>query len=290
MLVLILIAGVGLYFAYVNGEISRLPASTTGATLAELWAADGQTHSLVPVPQERPAAATSAAPGDSAPGTTLPRNPNSKYAYRKEYDIYPGEASVPADNKYLICVNSSRALPAKYTVRTEVCVTVYPENRQMEAEAAKWFRKMYDAAMADNQTELIPFSGYRSTAQQKENFDREIESLVTGGLTRPEAIERTMQSIQPPGCSEHETGLAMDLTRKGVWRTDPGFHGSKEFNWLTAHAHDYGFILRYPQGKEHITGISYEPWHWRFVGVDAAREIRASGQCLEEYLKDKKML
>jgi len=291
LLALILIAGVGLYIAYINNDISRLPASTTGATLAELWTpADGQTRTLVP---QQPAQATSAAPRDSAPAATLPGDPNSRYAYRKEYGVYPGEASVPADpkDKYLICVNSSRALPARYAanVKTEVCVTVYPENRRMEAEAAKQFKRMYDAAM-ESGAELIPFSGYRSTAQQKENFDREIAALAAGGLTRQEAIERTMQSIQPPGCSEHETGLAMDITRKGVWRTDPGFHGSAEFNWLTAHAHEYGFILRYPQGKEQITGISYEPWHWRYIGAEDAAAIKNSGKCLEEYLKDRNLL
>jgi D-alanyl-D-alanine carboxypeptidase len=93
-----------------------------------------------------------------------------------------------------------------------------------------------------------------------------------------------LEAIQLPGGGRRETGLAIAISRKGVWRTDPGFHGTKEFNWLTAHAQDYGFILRYPQGKEQFTGVSYEPWHWRYVGVEAAQKIRASGQCLEEYL------
>jgi len=284
LLAVIFIAGLGLYIAYLNNDISRLPASTTGATLAELWTpADGQQRTILP-----PAPATqvpqSGASGAASSNATIPKNLNSRYAYRKEYDVYPGEAEVPGD-KYLICVNRSRALPAKYSerVKTEVCVTVYPEDRKLEAGAAKKYREMYEAALAEG-VELIPFSGYRSTALQKENFDSEIAALVTGGLTRQEAIERAMQTIQLPGCSEHETGLAMDITRKGVWRADPGFHGTKEFNWLTAHAQEYGFILRYPQGKEHITGISYEPWHWRFVGEKAAQEIRKSGQCLEEYL------
>jgi len=286
VLLLVLVAGIGLYLAYINNDISRLPLSSTGATLAELWTpADGQTRTLVP--RESQATAATASGFSASNAATLPGDPGSKYAYRKEYGIYPGEASVQKGKEHLICVNSGRALPARYSanVKTEVCVTVYPENRQLEATAAKQFRKMYDAAMQEKDpVELIPFSGYRSTAQQKENFDREIDSLVAGGLTRQEAIGRAMQSIQPPGCSEHETGLAIDLTRKGVWRTDPGFHGTVEFNWLRDHAHEYGFILRYPQGKEHITGISYEPWHWRFVGVEAAEKIKTSGKCLEEYL------
>ena len=287
LLAVIFVAGLGLYIAYLNNDISRLPASTTVPTLAELWTpADGQQRTIIP-----PASATQAtsaqatASGATSSNVTISNDPNSRYAYRKEYGVYPGEADIPAESKYLICVNRSRALPARYSerVKTEVCVTVYPENRKLEAEAAKKYREMYEAALKED-VELIPFSGYRSTALQKENFDKEIEALVTGGLTRQEAIERAMQTIQLPGCSEHETGLAMDITRKGVWRADPGFHGTKEFNWLTAHAQEYGFILRYPQGKEHITGITYEPWHWRFVGVNAAQKIRNANQCLEEYL------
>ena len=282
VLALILIAGFGLYIAYINDDISRLPAPTSGATLAELWTpADGQTRTLV----SQQAAQPTAAPGGSAPAASIPNNPNSKYAYRKEYGVYPGEADIPAEGKYLICVNRSRALPARYSanVKTEVCVTVYPENRRMETEAAKQYKKMYEAALEAG-AELIPFSGYRSTVQQKETFDREIVTLEAGGLTRQEAIERAMWTIQLPGCSEHETGLAMDITRKGVWRADPGFHGTKEFNWLTDNAQDYGFILRYPQGKAHITGISYEPWHWRYVGVEHAQKMKEKNQCLEEYL------
>ncbi|MDR2687871.1 MAG: M15 family metallopeptidase [Oscillospiraceae bacterium] len=284
LLALILVAGLGLYLAYSNNDIARPPAATAGATLAELWTpADGQPRTVATQQAAQPATATAGESRDSTSKAAAPKNPNSRYAYRKEYGVYPGEADIPGEGKYLICVNRSRALPARYPVKTEVCVTVYPENRRMEAEAAKKFREMYNAALAED-AELIPFSGYRSTAQQKETFDLEIAALVTGGLTRQEAIERAMRTIQLPGCSEHETGLAMDITRKGVWRTDPGFHGTREFNWLTAHAQDYGFILRYPQGKEQVTGISYEPWHWRYVGVEAARKIRASGQCLEEYL------
>jgi len=277
VLVLILAAGTGLYFAYTSGRLGNLPGNTAASTLAELWPpADGHTRTLVPQITTRPGA-----PG--AISTAPSQAPDSNYAYAKEYGLYPGEAKLSGD-KYLICVNRSRALPANYAVETEVCVTVYPENRRMETGAAARFREMYETALQDD-IELIPFSAYRSTAQQKENFDREVGTLVAAGLTRPEAIEQAMRSIQPPGCSEHETGLAIDITRKGVWRTDPGFHGTPEFNWLMNHAHAYGFILRYPQGKEQITGVTYEPWHWRYVGANAAKKMHESGECLEEYLR-----
>lgn len=289
VLALIVIAGLGLYFAYVNKDIAKLPAGTTGATLAELWETNWEGHTHPPgmswcpkcgsLTSAQPAPTTQA--GSSAT-TAATKRPYSDYLYAKEYQVYPGKAVVDND-KYLILVNSNHALPARHSVKTEVCVTVYPEMRQMETQAARQYKKMYDAALEDG-IELIPFSAYRSTAQQKEAFDGEISALVEGGLGRQEAIERAMLTIQPPCCSEHETGLAIDITRKGVWRTDPGFADSKEFEWLQKNAHKYGFILRYPSGKEAVTGITYEPWHWRYVGVGPATEMKQSGKCLEEYL------
>ena len=307
VLVLILFAGMGLYLAYINNDIQKPPAATAGSTLAELWSApDGQTRTLAPPTQgsstrasaasatsDKSTKATTTKPATStattapASSASLPGSSNSKYIYAKEYQVYPGQADIPP-NQYLICVNRSRALPAKFSVNTEICLTVYPEKIQLETEAAQQYRKMYEAALKEDKTlELIPFSGYRSTARQKENFDREVAELVAAKVERQEAIRQVMQTIQLPGCSEHETGLAIDITRKGVWKTDPAFDGTKEFAWLTKHAHEYGFILRYPQGKEASTGISYEPWHWRYVGTAEAKKIKDSGLCLEEYLKIK---
>jgi len=308
LLVLLIVAGLGLYFAYTNNDIGRLPPVTSGSTLAELWETNWEGHTHPPSaswcakcgslttaaqaaqttqPSQTTAAGSSSAPGTTttATTTTATTKPDSTYAYAREYGLYPAEANMPAD-RYLICVNRSRALPAKYRVSLAVCVeNIYPENRMMETQAARQYRKMYDAALKeDNTMELIPFSAYRSTAQQKAAFDREVKALEDAGLGRQEAIERALLSIQLPGCSEHETGLAIDITRKGVWATDPGFDGTKEFRWLEKHAQEYGFILRYPKGKLAITGVGYEPWHWRYVGVENAKKIKESGQCLEEYL------
>jgi len=296
LLLLIIVAAIGLYFAHRNNDIARLPAATSGSTLAELWetnwaghrnppASNRQARRTSPPAQAAQDTRAAAAPGTTAAPTTT--RPDSGYLYAAEYNQYPGEAKIPG-NKYLICVNHNRALPAKYNVNLAVCVeNIYPENRMMERQAAAQYRKMYDAARKSDKNvelELIPFSAYRSTYQQKANFDREVTALENAGLGRQEAIERTLQSLQLPGCSEHETGLAIDITRKGVWRTDPGFDTSKEFAWLQKNAQDYGFILRYPKGKEAVTGVAYEPWHWRYVGVEDAIKIKNSGQCLEEYL------
>ena len=86
-----------------------------------------------------------------------------------------------------------------------------------------------------------------------------------------------------PGTSEHETGLAADIVTPSYQRLDAGYAGTKAAKWLLENAASYGFVLRYPEDKTEITGIDYEPWHYRYVGVEAAKEIMAQGLCLEEY-------
>ena len=189
---------------------------------------------------------------------------------------------MPSD-PYLIYVSRDYALPANYAPALMVCVEAYPEKIQMEATAAAQYKKMYDAAKAGG-AELVPYSGYRSVQRQKDNFDRKIASYVSQGYSKAEAVNIAAQSILPPGCSEHSAGLAMDITRPGVWDTREDFSATKEFAWLQAHGHEYGFILRYPKDKFAVTQITYEPWHWRYVGVGPATTMKQTGQCLEEYL------
>jgi D-alanyl-D-alanine carboxypeptidase len=153
----------------------------------------------------------------------------------------------------------------------------------MEAAAATQYRIMYDTALADG-VEIIPCSGYRNVSRQKSIFDQEISSYVGKGYSYAEAVNLTVMWVLPPGCSEHNTGLSMDITSLGVQAINEDFDTTKEFAWLQDNAHEYGFILRYPSDKQEITGMAYEPWHWRFVGTEPATAMKKSGQCLEEYL------
>jgi D-alanyl-D-alanine carboxypeptidase len=126
---------------------------------------------------------------------------------------------------------------------------------------------------------LTPLSGHRRISTQKTNFENKIKYYMGQGYDRTTATQKAAEIILPPGTSEHNAGLAMDIIS-----LDVSFENTEAFRWLQNHAQDYGFILRYPKDKEKITGITYEPWHWRYVGVGYAREINQSGLCLEEYL------
>jgi LAS superfamily LD-carboxypeptidase LdcB len=93
--------------------------------------------------------------------------------------------------------------------------------------------------------------------------------------------------VARPGTSEHHVGLAVDILGSGYYSLEQSFENTAAFKWLKAHCAEYGFILRYPKEKEHITGVIYEPWHYRYVGVDVAKEIMSRNITLEEYLEEK---
>lgn len=110
-------------------------------------------------------------------------------------------------------------------------------------------------------------------------MDDKIKEFIDQGESAAQAKKDAKKWVNPVGYSEHQTGLAMDINADGVNST-----GEEVYTWLKEHAWEYGFILRYPDGKTDITGTDYEPWHYRYVGKDAAKEIYKKGLCLEEYL------
>lgn len=181
-------------------------------------------------------------------------------------------------NRNLILVNGDYILPDDYEVNLQDAVSGY--GIQMDAVAAPHYQEMYNAALKDGIT-LTPVSGYRSVSHQRTNFENKIQSYIDQGYSEIKATQMAAERILPPGTSEHNAGLAMDICVASV---DAHFENSAEYAWLSEHAADYGFILRYPEEKKDITKITYEPWHWRYVGLEDAKKIKASGQCLEEYL------
>ena len=179
-------------------------------------------------------------------------------------------------NPYLVVVNAKRAADETYKpVLTEIFDTGY----YMEEGVTPYYEEMYTAAKKDGIT-LTPYSAYRSYERQKNNYinlTKQYKSQYK--LSEEDAARKAATVILPPGTSEHNLGLAMDICN-----TRDDFAYTKEYKWLTENAHKYGFILRYTADKQDITGIVPEPWHWRFVGVEYAESIKNSGLCLEEYL------
>lgn len=156
----------------------------------------------------------------------------------------------------------------KFTVRT--AKGACEEERQVSSKIMKPLEKLFDAADKDGIT-LYALSGYRSYLSQKYLYN---SYLAKDGLV-------AKSTVAQPGESEHQTGLALDLTN-----SRRNFTGSKEAKWIDKNCYKYGFILRYPKDKTNITGYSYESWHIRYVGDKIAKEIHDKKITLEEYLKE----
>jgi LAS superfamily LD-carboxypeptidase LdcB len=183
-----------------------------------------------------------------------------------------------------VLVNKTHKLPDGYIPPDLVYPNVkFPysekiEKREMRAVAAHALEKMFAAASKDGIT-LYAQSGYRSYVTQKAVFD---DSVKTEGL------KKTITAVAIPGTSEHQTGLAIDLTSPAV-NDDvvQAYANTPDGEWVANNAHVYGFIIRYPKGKDAITGYEYEPWHIRYVGADVATYLYEHHLTLEEYLAQK---
>ncbi len=180
------------------------------------------------------------------------------------------------DDWNLVVVNKEREIPADYVPKLKA---VAGSGVYLDYRVAPYYDAMYAAAKEDGII-LTPYSGYRSYQRQQRNYNNLTQQYMSQyGLSKEKAAEKAATVILPPGTSEHNLGLAMDICN-----TNSSFKNQKEYKWLMEHAHEYGFILRYTSEKQPITGIIPEPWHWRFVGVEYAEKIKNSGLCLEEYL------
>ncbi len=180
----------------------------------------------------------------------------------------------------LLLVSAANPLPEDFK---EPQLETITESYKVDARIAEKLRKMFAQAKADG-INLILCSAYRPVDYQQTLFDNKVQEEMQSGKTEQEAIQVTASMIALPGTSEHHTGLAVDIVTPEYQVLDDGFAQTPAFGWLSENAHKYGFVLRYPQDKQEITKIIYEPWHYRYVGEENASIIRENGYCLEEYL------
>lgn len=179
----------------------------------------------------------------------------------------------------LILVNENNALPEGYAPTLETLEDGY----QVDTRIADAVRTMYTQARTDGIV-LTTCSAYRSVERQQENYDRQIQTYLNQGDTQADAEAKTAAYYATPGYSEHHTGLALDIVTPSYQSLDDGYANTLAAKWLRENAHLYGFVLRYPEDKEEITGINFEPWHYRYVGVEHAAAMNEGNYCLEEYV------
>jgi len=191
----------------------------------------------------------------------------------------PAEMILQERNKDIILVNPWNEVPEDYEVDL-----VHIGNGYMVDSSC------YDALMemlGDCREEgLSPMvcSAYRSRGTQSWLHSKKINQFIGYGYSRQEAEIRASEIVARPGTSEHQLGLAVDIVDLYNQNLNKSQENTEVQKWLMENCWDYGFILRYPTDKSDVTGIIYEPWHYRYVGVELSRDIRDSGLCLEEYL------
>lgn len=220
---------------------------------------------------------------------------NSFYQYAKYRAPNAKSADESKHGRILILVNNYNELPEDFQWNL-----VYWSNGQavdksilnksdfdiqaIDEMAYEPLKAMFNAA-EEAGVPLEFYSGYRSIVRQNRNFVRSVENNMKSGLSLEDAKLKTNKSRAYPGTSEHNVGLAIDLLAKGSSDLSNNFEKTPQFKWLMENAENYGFVLRYPKDKTDITEIIYEPWHYRYVGVEHAKKMNQLNMCLEEYIE-----
>lgn len=188
--------------------------------------------------------------------------------------------------------NPWNEIPTEYPVELMDLSTIYAvDGIQIDVKIYEPLKAMMDAcnkAMAeqygDKATKCCVTSGYRTMDDQIRIYNQEIKKWLAQDLTEDEAEKAAATAVAVPGTSEHQLGLAVDIVDTGSWKLDEFQADLPAQQWLIANSWEYGFILRYPEGKTGETGIIYEPWHYRYVGKELAKELHELDMTLEAYL------
>ncbi|MBQ7173499.1 MAG: M15 family metallopeptidase [Clostridia bacterium] len=247
-----------------------------------------------------------------------PETPNEKQdpapvevVYTYKTDVDESILCTSLSESYLFLANKEHPMSSGYAPNNLAAYTgktYYDKEVYLEERVAKAVLAMVEEMKADGVTDIMVTSGYRSYAYQKNLYENYIlvemngiskeaktylgedyinENYTKKGLSklnRSDAIRVVDSYSAKAGYSEHQTGLCIDFITSTMRELDVTFEGTSAFRWLKENAHKFGFILRYPKEKEDVTGYSYEPWHYRFVGREAATEIYEKGITLEEFL------
>ena len=209
-------------------------------------------------------------------------------------DVSSEESSVPSypatgpnglDANYsnLLLVNGENPLPEDYDY--EGNLTTIPDNyingslKQIDKNVWPYMKAMIDAAWADG-VKLYVWSPYRSYDTQNMLFQKQVNRRIQSGTPADKAEAEAATVVARPGTSEHHTGLAADFNM-----ADDKFETTEMYRWMQEHAADYGFIMRYSGEKQSVTGVIHESWHYRFVGINTAKEMNRLDMCLEEYVE-----
>ncbi len=196
-----------------------------------------------------------------------------------------GEFTLDANYSNLFLVNGENPLPEDYDYEGNLLTMdekyINGSLRQIDKDIWPYMRAMIETAWKDG-VKLYMWSPYRSYDTQNMLYQNQVKRCMDKGLDRAAAEAEAATVVARPGTSEHHTGLACDFNM-----ASDEFENTEMYRWMTENAEKFGFIMRYSKEKQPITGVIHESWHWRFVGINVAKEINSLDMCLEEYLEYK---
>ena len=186
---------------------------------------------------------------------------------------YEDKKKTDTSKDILMLVNKFNYLDETFKVEnlSDMSLMYAFSGKQIDTRVYEAFKSMSSAARKEN-LKIVANSTYRTYEYQEKTYN---------SIKASKGIEYADKIAARPGHSEHETGLAIDISTLNS--TSEDFEETEEFKWLQSHAHEYGFILRYPKGKEYLTGYDYESWHYRYVGIDVAKKIKEENITFDEY-------
>lgn len=269
----VLLCALALVAGGISFGVTRLQAAPAASAASRPQAGSTPTAS---------SAGTGAASSEAASSQVQPQN---------ALGLTAAQASAMLDDPRMVLVNHDTPMPEDYTFDTKECGSSTAINKTLQTEAADAFLEM-QAAAADDGITIWMQSGYRSVDYQTKLYNNKTQQYLDQGYDEATAKEMAAGVVNPPGYSEHNCGLAADLNCPDFTDLDTGFENTTAFTWLCQHAEEYGFILRYPKGEEAeaLTEITYEPWHWRYVGPENAARINESGLVFEAYIAQLKQI
>lgn len=207
-------------------------------------------------------------------------NNSSSKGIDKNKENVTEKSKFSKDDWNLLLVNKQHPIPEDHTFELGTIAGAM----KCDARILPELFAMLQAAKDDG-VYLVVCSPYRDISRQEILFERKIKKHMSYGYSYLEAYKKASQIVTVPGASEHQIGLALDIISNDYTLLNEGFENTAAGKWLKEHSKEYGFILRYPKGKEFITGIDYEPWHFRYVGKEAATIIMDEGITLEEFIE-----
>jgi len=217
----------------------------------------------------------------SSPTPEVTANPTPEVTINPTPDTKDENSNITSNQDFLILVNGDNLLPEDF----DVDLSKSENGKYVDSRIVDSLEQMLaDCREAGHSPLLI--SAYRSVDYQTGLYQRQIQKYLDKGYSQDDAEAEAAKWVAIPKTSEHHTGLAVDITDSSYTTLNSSQADTDTQKWLLANHQNYGFILRYPSDKEDITKIVYEPWHYRYVGIDVAKQITDQNICLEEYLEN----